>query len=287
MITLGPVGQVAKRFLLHDPFNPVSLETLLLTAGWRLAAVYATLGLAIWGCLKYWRSLRVAGLFAAGTIPVMVLAIAWHGGSTDRYLPLFPLLAFAVAGTVEIGTRFRPYPVVLAGIAAAGISTVIAFSSARADRREAELVARLTSLPPGRWNDVLLFITTAQDPLEEFQRSYEGRAVRAGVRHPVVALIDPGGDPELGSWPARFARRALDAWPRDATVWISVRGLAPEPREEWEWVEEPDRGIRWKAIHDLLSGLEWGRRAGNEDGFVELLPSPHNRAALQALVDGG
>ena len=95
-INMGEDGVLFKRYLLHDPFSPVSVAALLRVALAKLVFFYALLASVVVTLLmaKRWRPL---GLLAMASAPVLLFAVRWQGGDMERYLPLYPFLFLAIA----------------------------------------------------------------------------------------------------------------------------------------------------------------------------------------------
>jgi len=84
-IDLGKDGVLFKRFLLHDPYNPVSLRQLVRLSLWKLALFYAVV-LAIATRLARSGRSNVLAICALSAGPVLVFAVFWFGGDIERYL---------------------------------------------------------------------------------------------------------------------------------------------------------------------------------------------------------
>ena len=87
-ISMGRDGILFKRFINHDPYNPVSLFSF----SAKPSQVYVFL-------LRPHRHGRRAEISAfqdfrriSRCMPVIGFALLWQGGDMERYLPLFPLL---------------------------------------------------------------------------------------------------------------------------------------------------------------------------------------------------
>src|SRR5436305_8510979 len=87
---MGSDGATLKRFLLHDPENPVSLSDLLRTGLWKCALFYSVVVSLLMISLKIPRGRRFLMFFLLNAVPVLSFAIAWRGGDIERYLSLYP-----------------------------------------------------------------------------------------------------------------------------------------------------------------------------------------------------
>ena len=95
-INMGDDGVLFKRFLLHDPYNPVSFFELLRASLLKLFLFYGFLMVVVTQLLRAAnrRSLWLSLLVAA---PVFGFAILWFGGDMERYLALYPVFSWPLA----------------------------------------------------------------------------------------------------------------------------------------------------------------------------------------------
>jgi len=84
-----------KRFLLHDPYNPVSFFELGRASLLKLLLFYGLL-IAVLKQLLHSANRRIFWLFLAVAAPVFAFALFWYGGGMERYLPLYPVFFLAV-----------------------------------------------------------------------------------------------------------------------------------------------------------------------------------------------
>ena len=114
-INMGNDGMLFKRYLLHDPFNPVSVLDLVRLSLWKLLAFYLFLFFILLSLITSTNGRRLLVLFMINVLPVIAFAIYWQGGDPERYLPLYPLLFIAVAWALDTEQvrRLFKYPLVL------------------------------------------------------------------------------------------------------------------------------------------------------------------------------
>lgn len=285
-LNMGTDGAVLKRFLLHDPYNPVS-ATQLLGLGWKIGFFYLVLAVAV---LTLWRAgWRRCLLFCfISAAPVLLFGIAWQGGDTERYLPLYPALLLVLAASITLSSWTSPGRILPAAFVL--VSLVVntsAYSRHHFAAEENAIVARL-----GEFNDSLLpagsilVVPTFNDRTGAYFRS--GTVDRARLRGTFGfhGLVEKGSE-STPQWRESFSARALDVWDAGGRIWLSRRVLSPAPAEDWDWVEGDDRRVSWSDFPRFFTPLDLGTTSGGADGFVELLPTPRNRALLRARLTPG
>jgi hypothetical protein len=282
-LNMGTDGALLKRFLLHDPYNPVS-TTALFGLGWKVAFFYLVLAVA---AVSLWRSGRKRFLvfFLVSAVPVLLFGIAWQGGDTERYLPLYPALLLVLATSITLSPwrspgRILPVSFVVLSL----VVNAAAYSRQRFTAEEATIVARLgefddSLLPPGS----ILVVPTFNDRTGAYFRSGTVNYERLRGSFGFHGLVEKGsvGTPQ---WRETFSRRALGVWDVGGRVWLSRRLLSPMPAVDWDWVEGDDRRVSWPDFPRFFTPFDLGVTRGGPDGFVEFLPSPNNRFRLRAIL---
>lgn len=286
-INMGNDGIAFKRFVAHDPLNPVSAADMLnlwLSLG-KLSLFYLLLGSMTMMLLRSERSRRMLGLLVLNGLPILVFAVSWQGGDMERYLPLYPLFFVSLAYCLSSD---RPSPwfriIAVAFMAIVTVSNVRGMATSVSIRRQNEVVARIQDLQPLLKRQSLVVTVHQQDGVRAFYWTFPfhpiNRAGSLSSYHVVEA-----GTTEVLDWRQRFAARTLSVWAAGGDVWVSRRVLSPRPRSEWNWVEGGDPRVSWADIYGFFSRLEMGRSVGGDDGFALLLSSPKNREALRRLSE--
>jgi hypothetical protein len=284
-LNMGTDGAVLKRFLVHDPYNPVSVAALV-GLGWKVAFFYLVIAVtlvSLWPAP--WRRFLV--FFLVSAIPVLLFGIAWQGGDTERYLPLYPALLLAVAASIT-RSSWRSLGRILP-VAFALLSLVVnttAYSRANFAAEEDTIVTRLgefddSLLPPGS----ILVVPTFNDRTGAYFRSGTVDFKRLRGSFGFHGLVEKGSV-ATPQWRESFSKRALDVWDAGGRVWVSRRVLSPTPAADWDWVEGDDRRVSWSDFPGFFAPFELGATRGGADGFVELLPTPTNRSRLRATLTG-
>jgi hypothetical protein len=282
-LNMGTDGAALKRYLLKDPFNPVTFSDLFPRHVWKIVFVYSvtlTMLVAMWRSV--WRKrLLFCTLTAA---PVLAFAIVWQGGDTERYLPLYPAFMLAVGACVTtrswaVGRIVVELFMLLALVINTSAHSRVAFAAEerdivmRAGHFNHDLLppSSIVVMPTMTDRTIRYFLSGAQDTMK----------IRGNFRfHP---LVHQGAGTGAG-WREAFAAKTLDTWDAGGRVWVSRRVLRDRPRPDWGWAEGEDAGISWPDFRLFFTTLRLGETiGGSEDGFVELPASQPNRILLEEL----
>ncbi len=279
-INMGNDGMLFKRFLLHDPFNPVSAIDLMRVSLWKLLALYLFLAIVFLSLIKSKDGRRVLILLAVAFIPVVAFAIYWQGGDPERYLPLYPSFFIAIAWVLSspVKPRVLKYSIVTFLIVMS-VTNVFMLARPRLNTQEQASAARITPLlnilKPRSW----VFAANWQDDLINFNRSFPLNPINQNSDVVIAAILSPG-EPEVAYWQSDRASRIQSTWADGGDVWISRRLLSSRPAATWNWVEGDDPRVSWKDLYVYCSGLELGPSVGGNDGFILVPPTDHNRNYL-------
>jgi hypothetical protein len=285
-INMGTDGASLKRFLLHDPYNPVAATDLLRLGLWKMGVFYAVLATTL---LVLWRSpWRPRLLFCVlSAAPVLAFGIAWQGGDTERYLPLYPALVLALAGAVSVSpprSLGRVLPEAFAVLLL--VVNVSAYSRQRFAADENAIVARVgefndSLLPPGS----ILVLPSFNDRTGPYFRSGTMDRQRIHGSYGLYGLVEKGAT-NTPQWRENFAGRALGVWDAGGRIWLSRRMLSATPQADWDWVEGDDRRVSWSDLPAFFTPFDLGASHGGADGFIELLPTQRNESRLRATRTG-
>src|SRR5579864_7065909 len=129
-INMGQDGVLYKRFLLHDPYNHVSLLQLARLSIFKLAIFYLLLLGIGWGLWRSQTERRILLFCLLGAVPVVTFGLYWYGGDVERYLPLYPFFFIGLACALGGRTRWvQATAIVFLGIAV--VSNMSAMSTLR------------------------------------------------------------------------------------------------------------------------------------------------------------
>jgi hypothetical protein len=283
LVNMDRLGLVAKRHLIHDPYNPASMGDVARAGLFRLAAVYALLGaMAIVLALRP-AGRRALALLVATAIPVVGFALKWQGGDLERYLAMFPALFLAIGVVLwTLAPRAQVAGVVLVVALLAAVN-VPAISRAKHNAQCAMLTARLQSVPrePGR--PTVMFTPHELDEIATFRnRCADAPLLREPTPPQTFALVAVNSEP-AARWRNELAIRAERAWAQGGHVWISRRAFVQAPPATWKWAEGDDPRLHWKEFPEYFAQVDVGSPVGGEDGFVEILPTPRSQATVKRL----
>jgi len=277
-ISMGSDNVAFKRYLLQDPYSPVSLVDLFRLSLWKLALFYLFLAALLINLSRSSFGRRLLGLLALSGLPVLGFALAWQGTVMERYLPWFPFLFLALASSLADRRAFRSgKAITLIFMLAMVVTNFAATWKPALDGREEAATLRVRELQPlVRPQSIVL---VGKDELENFVRDFPFNPVNHHNDLRVHSFL-PLGMPQLTAWREDVARRAFAAWREGGDVFVSRRVLAERPRAEWEWVEGADPRVRWAEVYEFFAQLETGQTVGGEDGFALLPRTPGNEKFL-------
>jgi hypothetical protein len=283
LVSMDRLGLVAKRYLIHDPFNPTTLGDVARAGLFRLVALYALLGAMAIALAVRPAGRRALGLLVATAIPVVGLALKWQGGDLERYLAMFPALFLGVAVLLSLlAPRART-----AAAAAVALSVVAlnvpAISRAKRDNECATLTARVRSVPREPAKPTLMFTPHELDEISTYRnRCPDAELLKDATAPRVLGFVMANYD-LAAAWRSELARRADSVWAEGGHVWISRRAFVAAPPRSWKWAEGDDPRLHWKEFPEYFTQVDVGPPVGGEDGFVELLPTPRTRGAVERL----
>ena len=284
---MGQEGILFKRFLLHDPYNPVTLRQLFGASLWQLAIFYLTAAGLTLRLLLSRDGRRTFALLAIACAPVFAFALViFEGGMPERYLPLFPFICLALA--LNEDARRRP---AFFKYLALVFATALVVANARAlakpvlARQQAMVAARLADLPARARPHSVVAVIHLQDELAEFYFNYPFHPLNRRGQLEVYNVLEPGAA-RIVTWRADFARTAQTAWAAGGDVWLSRRFFAPRPQAEWNWVEGDERRVTWADLPQFFAQFDTGDAVGDVDGFVLLARTPRNEELLARWAAG-
>lgn len=277
-INMGSDNVTLKRYLLQDPYSPVSLADLFRLSLWKLALFYLFLAAVLVNLARTAFGRRVLCLLALGGLPAIGFALSWNGAVMERYLPWFPFLFLALACSLAARRALGAgQAVTLIFILAMTVTNFAAMREGALGRREEATLRRVGELRTLIRPQSIVLVGT--DELENFVRDFPFNPVNHHNALRVHSFL-PLGMPQLPAWREDVARRALEAWDGGGDVFVSRRMFAARPRAEWGWVEGADKRVRWAEVYEFFAQLETGQTFGDEDGFALLPRTPGNEKFL-------
>ncbi|MEN3329568.1 MAG: hypothetical protein V7638_4375 [Acidobacteriota bacterium] len=282
-IYMGNDGMLFKRYLLHDPFNPVTAFDLLRLSLWKLALFYLFVASVFAGLLRSAPSRRILILLILNVVPVILFAISFDGGAIERYLPLYPVLFISLCVCLcgERSWIVAKY-VAIVFMAAMVITNLVATAKPVQDRRQQASANRISDVVARLKPNSRILAVNWQDDLVNFSRSYPFHQLNRAGDLRIGALVTPGTTTTV-DWRQGFATQAEETWSRGGDMWVSQRAFSPRPLPDWNWAEGDEKRVSWPDFQKFFSQLELGEAVGGPDGFVLILPTEKNREFLQRL----
>jgi general stress protein CsbA len=286
-INMGDDGRVFKRYVLRDPFNPVSLLDLFRLGLWKFVFFYAAMLALGVSLLRSQTGRRLLALLLLAGVPLFAFAIfLFDAGQIERYLPLYPFIVLAFAHVLgserangRTGRALKYF--LLAYLAVMIVVNLSAMSRPALESRKKTAEARTKDLWPWLKPESRVFASHIHDEMVNNYINYVFDPVEHNDQ--MAFVLDPN-TPFILHWRQNFSVYALSVWKKGGDVWLSKRLFSPRPRPEWNWVEGDDPRVSWTDLSNFFSRFETGHPVGGEDGFVQLLPSSENERRLNAFA---
>ncbi len=278
-VWMGDAGVLFKRFLFDAAHRWVTAPELI-NGAWRILLVYGVLATWAWLALRTMLGRTLLWCLALTAAPTMYFAIfLFDPAPPIRYIAFYPLLFLGFAGLMHsdksaFGRWILPIFCVLIGVL-----NLTGMSRLGGDAEFGEAPQRLQSLNEHAASGDRILILTLQDKLNQlvYQRPFSPASRNRAALWPVIVT----GTDYLQQWQARAAQEMLNTWQSGGRIWLSKRMLAQEPRSDWNWVEGDDYRISWAQIPAYFQAFELSSDFGGEDGFAEIVHSPHNETMLK------
>ncbi len=280
---MGSDGALFKRFLLHDPLNPVSVVDLARASLGKLILFYALLGALFESLLRSRDGKRILAFLVLSGLPVMCFAVLWRGADMERYLPLYPAFLLAICWSLCRG-RSTPWRTVATVffLGALAVTNTSAMGTGALKRHYEATVRRMESLEPLLTSGSRVVLLDEDDELLKFNRNFPFEPLNRTRKFNLYLLVRPN-TVQVSNWREGFAVTVLATWQGQGDVWISKRLLSDRPKAEWNWVEGDDARLSWMDINRVFSKLETTATVGGEDGFSLLSRSVTNQDLLKSL----
>lgn len=281
---MGNDGIILKRFLLGDPYNPVSVWGVVQLSPWKVVLFYLFVGSMVIALLRSELGKRTLAILILSAIPNIAFAMSWQGGDIERYLPLYPFVFVSLSNALASDRSSALLKgIAFAFLASAAVSNIGVMAKSVLLHHQQQVMVRIKDLQPFLKPQSRVVTVKPHDEVWALCKNSPFHSIcRSGFPWP-HALVAPGS-PWILRWREDFASLALSLWAEGGDVWASKRVFARRPRAEWNWAEGDDPGISWADIFVLFSRLEVGPSVGGDDGFALLLPSSKNRDALKEIA---
>jgi hypothetical protein len=288
-INMGNDAIVFKRYLLHDPYNPVTLSDLFLNSIWKIGFFYLVCICMIAAFIRQKTNLPKLILFAIGCFPVLIFAVQFDGAAVERYLPLYPFILIMFSGMIDIirsqGLFMRK----------AGIAVAVAFPAlcvfingktmnratlihTRTDQQN-EIRPLLTVLRPGS-----IILTPSLDELEGYAVLNPDDSITRTPGFEPIGLAELGTKQVL-QWKHILHDSSMAAWARGGDVWLWYRLIEKRPKREWNWVEGADPHIHWRDFPGLFNILDLSPSdVVPRLSFIKMSLTDHNKMLLDSAA---
>ena len=285
LLDLGMTGITIKRYVFRDPYNPVTLVTLIRQALWPIACFWIFILATAAAMTRSPQGRRLLGLGAIAALPILIFSLTLYElSSPERFLPALPVLLLSVALLWETKGK----------LASAARATAIAFVAllpvmngptmlAGSGAASGTVKARLEEFRRFAGPDDLLLPAILTDPLTYFQINAAFDPVNI-PKPPLVAPIIMPANVMTPEWRRTFAANVLATWQRGADAWVTKAALADRPRASTTWVEGDDPRVHWRDLPEFLRRLEYDKDTPGDDGFRRIRHSAANEAALRAVI---
>ena len=281
-------GMWLKRYLVHDPYAPVSAGVLVRLSLWKLAMFYLLVGIIGIELLRSTPGRRIFFWLGLAVVPILIFAVfIFEAGSIERYLPLYPFF-FLACGYVFYSeyTKLAFKIVLILILIVTAVVNINAMRVSTLESQKVQAVARIHDLIPSLGNNTLLIAINEQDNLAEFRHNFPLDEININRDWQTYDLVEVNAA-RLTTWGEDFAQRVVAIWRRGGKVWLPARVLHSEPNPEWNWVEGDDKRVKWPDLPLFFSQLDAGPLVSGEDGFVLLQESPKNKQILGAIYKVG
>jgi hypothetical protein len=277
-------GMWLKRYLVDDPYSPVSTGSLFGYSLWKLGMFYASATVVCVELLRSKRGRILLFLLAATVLPIFVFAVfIFEAGSIERYLPLFPFV-FLAFGYVLASPQSKRASKILLLVALTAVVAVNLNAMRRGtlESRRAAAVGRIHDLVPLLTPESLVLAVSEQDSLAEFRQNFPLDPINVDTKWRAYDVLEINTE-RLATWREDLAKRVLGTWQQGGTVWLPVRFLSAKPKPEWNWVEGDDKRVQWTDLPMFFSQFDTGPEVGGDDGFVPLQDNQKNMEILRPL----
>jgi hypothetical protein len=281
IINMGQDGMWLKRYVVHDPYAPVTTAELLRLTLWKLLPFYTAAGIV---CYQLWHSERgkkLLILLALAVLPMVGFGVfIFQVGSIDLFLPLFPFV-FLAWGYAFVNSRAKRYQraLLLVFVVATVMVNVNAMSRKVLETQKNAALARLRDLIPLLGPNSVVVAINEQDNLAQFRQNFPLDPINLDAQWTNYDVLEIN-TARLSSWREDFAQRTLATWQLGGAVWLPVRVFQTVPRPEWNWVEGDDNRVSWAELPAFFSQFQMGSAVGGRDGFVPLPETPKNEELL-------
>jgi hypothetical protein len=273
-------GILFKRYLLHDPYAPVTLADLFRASLAKMALFFGFLGLLLLAIFRRPERNVLWWMVFALVSDIAFAIFIFEPSSIERYLGLLPFLFVAVVVACR-GTWMRWATLAFAFLLVVNNVGAHWRPSALEDYDHAQ--ARAQSVASRLTPNDLVFVVTQEDEIDSLSTGYVFHPLnRNASLHttPMVSIAIKN----IIVWRENFGRLTKLVWDRNGNVWLSKRLFAERPKPEWRWAEGDDAHIKWTDMPSFFKQFDLGDSVGGEDGFVLFPKTDKNVQLIESLA---
>ena len=285
LVDMSNSGILLKRYVFHDPYNPVSkwdIVSLCFSKLFLFYSIIAVVAIQAW----FWRPARKFLLLCmVAALPLLFFAVfLFEPSAPERFLPLLPFLTLLWSGVWPSDSRWAK-PMRVAFVA---LSVLVIVNNAgrfwRGDsREERSIIQRLTALDAVASPGDYLFTVTFSEPqvtLMEQRPFHPYNRNRKVATYQLVELANKNA----AKWRSTFAELVLPNW-QTHRIWLSKSVRDKTPRSQINWVEGDNPLVPWAAFPEVFSDLEYDSETADVDGYIRLSLSQSNREKVERLLE--
>ncbi len=282
-LDLGWDGVYLKRFVFHDPYNPVSAAKLIGYSLWKIACFYVFNAAVFW---LAWRSRAGRGTLAPLAMVIFpnlfAAIVVFEPSSPERYLPVLPFLMLTVAAGLANprAPRLAWAVVCLFTLALPAMNYHGLIVMYRDWHRQ--VIAQANGFRAIASQDDMPIVVNIQEPLEQLGQHPFDPLNRSGRLNVFWAVSEMDANARL--WPVRVARYVLDLWSHGNAAWVEKLALADTPADSLLWVEGDNPQLHWRDVPAFFRRLDFDRDTGGADGFLRIARSAKNEALFRSLA---
>jgi hypothetical protein len=217
----------------------------------------------------------------------MCAVLLFEPGSPERYFPAYPFLIMAASQVLRDAraSRHAAQIAVAAFLVTMIVTNTYYMYRPRIDQEDLIAKRRVAGLKAaGLRERSLVAILSNQDSIEQLlNRSPADYAGHPSFR--LYGVIEPG-TLQVVNWQQAFAREAVEAWSRNADVWVSKWLWEAQPNPDANWVEGDDARIAWREFPSFFRTFETEGESGGAGGFFRLRRGA-NANRLESLAGPG
>jgi hypothetical protein len=282
-VDLGNDGILFKRYLWHDPYAHVSMSELIRASLLKMSLFYLALAYIIFRLAEERSGRLILIIVAAALLPLLFFAVVlFEPGSPERYLPLFPFAAMAIAFVLSRPGKRAAQVAFGAFLIVSASAMVWSHSVWQQGRRDRQIVEQLQALKVVAKDKSVVWVVLPVDPMMEYAIIRPLDPVNLNRSAQFEYLVESGME-YAGRWREKFSKLTLQAWEQGGTVFVSNQVFASRPERDWNWTEGDIPGVRWTDFPAFFSRLQSEGASSGADGFTEIARTDENRRVMEEI----